>query len=528
MYSILLRKVRLIDGTGTVERVVDIAIEKDEIILVNDNINASAQVVIDGGNLVATPGFIDVQNHSDSFWQLFDNPALPSMLFQGFTTVLVGQCGASLAPLLSPDGLLPLQKWHDLSGVNGSWQSFGEFADLLSRQKLGPNVASLVGYATLRRGLVRDSTLPLDVEQQKVITGSLLRAFSEGAFGLSSGLSYSHEAVVSELELFDVVKMVKNNDALFSLHLRSEGGGIEQSVSEAIDMALHSGVRMKISHFKVKGASKEQFFKNVVSALDTAKHQGADISFDLYPYTVLWQAIYTYLPKWAMVGGRKHVLESIHDNVSKNKVLAYLNSHESKIKELVVASTANKLNVVGKPLSSIAAGLEISAEQALLELIENGGSEVMVFDDDLDKKHVETLLAHPLSLLATDGAGFSDESGISGKRDMLVHPRCFGSVPRFIQMMRETKKMNLPEMVKKLTSKAAKVVGIKDRGIVAPNYKADIVLFDEENFVDTSTLENPYQYAKGMKFVIVNGKIVVRDGELTGESGGKFLRKGRS
>lgn len=525
MYSILLRKVRLIDGTGALERVVDIAIEGDEIVAVDENINARAVETIDGGNLVCAPGFIDVQNHSDSFWQLFDNPLLPSLLLQGFTTVLVGQCGASLAPLFSQDGLLPMQKWHNLSGVNGGWQSFAELAELISHQKLGINVASLVGYATLRRGLVKDSTLPLDTEQQKIIASSLMKAFSEGAFGLSSGLSYSHEAVVSELELFDVVKIVKNNDRLFSLHLRSEGSGIEQSVSEAVDMALHSGVRMKISHFKVKGASKQQFFKNVVSALDTAKHQGADISFDLYPYTVLWQAIHTYLPKWAMVGGRKHILDSIHDSVSRNKVLAYLNSHESKIKELVIASTANKLNVVGKPLSAIAAGLEISAEQALLELIENGGSEVMVFDDDLDKDHVESLLSHPLSLVATDGAGFSDEPGNTGQKSTLVHPRCFGTVPRFFEIMKRTKRLSLPEMVKKLTSKAARVVGIKDRGVIAPNYKADIVLFDEVEFVDTATVDNPYQYAKGVKFVIVNGKIVLKNGEFSGETGGRFLKK---
>lgn len=136
MYSILLRKVRLIDGTGALERVVDIAIEGDEIVAVDENINARAVETIDGGNLVCAPGFIDVQNHSDSFWQLFDNPLLPSLLLQGFTTVLVGQCGASLAPLFSQDGLLPMQKWHNLSGVNGGWQSFAELAELISHQNL--------------------------------------------------------------------------------------------------------------------------------------------------------------------------------------------------------------------------------------------------------------------------------------------------------------------------------------------------------------------------------------------------------
>src|SRR5258708_11234890 len=154
MYSLIIKNGQIIDGSGGEAYKADIAIEGHRIVNIAPAINKAAKSVYDATGKIVCPGFIDIQNHSDSYWQIFDNPSLDSLLTQGYTTILVGQCGASLAPLLSATGLLALQKWHDLSGVNIDWQSFAEFAATMEGNSFGCNIGSLVGYSTLRRGLV--------------------------------------------------------------------------------------------------------------------------------------------------------------------------------------------------------------------------------------------------------------------------------------------------------------------------------------------------------------------------------------
>ena len=145
MYSLLIKNATIIDGTGKPGEILDVAVQGDEIVNVAPKINSAAESLIDGTGKILAPGFVDLQNHSDSYWQLFDNPRLEAMTSQGYTTILVGNCGASLAPLLSRDALLSIQKWHNLDAANTDWQSFSEFIESLSRTRRACNVGSLVG-----------------------------------------------------------------------------------------------------------------------------------------------------------------------------------------------------------------------------------------------------------------------------------------------------------------------------------------------------------------------------------------------
>ena len=167
MYSLLIKNATVIDGTGKPGAVGDVAIEGDRIVNLDKNIPVKAQKIIDATGKVLAPGFIDIQNHSDSYWQLFDNPNLDSLVLQGFTTILLGNCGASLAPLISPQALLSIQKWHNLEGVNLNWQSFPEYAGELAKKHYGCNLANLVGYSTLRRGLLGNEVRSLEPEEFK-------------------------------------------------------------------------------------------------------------------------------------------------------------------------------------------------------------------------------------------------------------------------------------------------------------------------------------------------------------------------
>lgn len=520
MFSLLIKNAKVIDGTGTQAYKADVAITGDQISSIAPVINAEAQSIIDASGKILSPGFVDIQNHSDVYWQLFDNPQLDSLITQGYTSILVGGCGASLAPLLSPSALLSIQKWHNLEGTNINWQSFSEYIEALSRTRTACNIASLVGYSTLRRGMVGEEIRKLEKNEIAGLEKALRESLEAGAFGLSSGLSYAHEMSISEIELFELAKTVKKFDALMSIHLRSEGSEVVEALEEALDIARSTDANIKISHLKIRGEQNFNKMEQVVNILDTAYHQGLNVHFDSYPYDTIWQVIYSYLPKWAIEGGRTVMLRHFNDPVQRNKILAYLNNSGVKFSDLIIASTSNNLNFTGKTIGQIAQNLEVSSEQAVLHLIQNGGSEILVFEKNLNSDHIEEFISHPLSFVATDGGGFSQVG-----KSKLIHPRCFGTATKVLKWARETKHLSLEETIFKLSLGPAQKMGLKKRGSIAPGNFADLVIFDDSTVSDRSTYENPYQFSQGIQHVFVNGQPVVTDGKITGILPGYALRK---
>lgn len=519
MYSKIIKNATVLDGTGAKPYLADIAIEEDKIVLVGNLKKAKAWEIIDASNKWVAPGFVDIQNHSDVYWTIFDSPRLDSLLMQGITTALIGNCGASLAPLLSRDALLAVQKWHDLNGVNFNWLSFGEYLDELSKRNFGVNIASMVGYSTLRRGLIQDEIRALSADEVKILEKALQESLSAGAFGLSSGLSYAHEAIISENELMQLAGIVKENNALLSVHLRSEGSELSESVAEALDLAAKTGVNLKISHFKARNKSNWNLLPHAVEMIETAYQKNGSVHFDVYPYDFIWQVLYTYLPKWSYEGGRQVMLQHLKDQQQRAKIKAYMASRDVDYGSLLIAGTSAALNITGKTIGEIAERQGKDAQEMLLNIIENGGSEILIFEKNLDPKQVQQLLLHPLSMVATDGAGFSYTA-----KGNLVHARCFGSMPKFLGMVLQHDLMPIEQAIEKMTSIPAAKAGIKGRGTIEVDNYADLVIFDQT--IDSKAgFSNPYQYPKGISHVLVNGRTVVQDGKVSGGLAGRVLRK---
>jgi N-acyl-D-amino-acid deacylase len=519
MYSLLIKNITVLDGSGKIPEILDVAVQNDKIVNIAKNISGPALSIIDGTEKCLSPGFIDIQNHSDSYWQIFDNPNFESLITQGITTILIGNCGASLAPLLSNQALLSLQKWHNLDGININWQSMDEFLFELSSKKFACNIATLVGYSTVRRGVVGDKTRPLDKGEVETIKKYVKQSLEEGAFGVSSGLSYSHEMMISELELAEIAKIVKSEKKLFSVHLRSEGSEIVEAFDEILDLIRTCEVNTKISHFKIRG--KENWLKLpiILENMEEIYHKGGNLHFDVYPYDTIWQPLYAYLPKWASEGGRKTMLSNLSNPILRKKILTYLNNLDTKFPELIITSTANNINLNGKTLSQIAKNLNLSSEEAILSILENGGSEILVFDQNINSTQMHQLLDHPLSYIGTDGAGFNNLN-----KSRLVHPRCFGSMTKFLYL-NIMKGAALEKLIQKITSGPAKKVGIDKRGEVKVGNFADLVLFDVKTIRDKSTYLDPYQYSDGIEYVFINGKAVISKSKITSQLPGYVLRK---
>lgn len=519
MYSKIIKNGKIIDGTGRAAFHADIAIEHDKIVEIGNLHNAKAEEIVDASGKFVAPGFIDVQNHSDAYWTIFNNPSFDSMVTQGITTAIVGNCGASLAPLLSRDAILSVQKWHNLEGVNINWLSFKEYLDAIEKKGIAINIGSLVGYSTLRRGLMRDNIRALTAEEIDVLKKVLKKSFDEGAFGLSSGLSYAHEAIISVSELLALAHVVKESDRVVSVHLRSEGAVLAESVAEALELVSRVGVNLKISHFKARDKSNWRKLSHALDLIENSYQKSSKIMFDLYPYDTMWNVLYTYLPGWSYEGGRRAMLNHLKDPTQRKKILGYLMSKDVNYAEMSIASTTLPMNINGKKIGELAARNNTTSEETILTLLENGGSEVLVFDKNLDLNQVKMLVDHPLSIISTDGAGFSIDT-----KDKVVHPRCFGAMTKFLEYVIASESMSLEEAIKKITYTPAQKMGISGRGKIAVDNYADLVIFDH-TVSSPATYTNPFRYSQGIHEVIVNGYTVVRDGAVSSGMHGSVLRK---
>jgi len=522
MYDIVIRNGAIVDGTGKEKYLADVAIKDGKIAKIGKIKWSRGKKEIDALGKIVAPGFIDMHNHSDSYWRLFLEPKLPSLVYQGVTTIVGGNCGASIAPLSSGKIIESVQKWADIREVNVNWLSMGEFREEMEKRKLGLNFATLVGHGTLRRGIIGDDMRRLADNELELFKNILEKSLEAGALGFSAGLAYSHEREAKWDELEAMLEIVKKHNKIFSLHLRDEGKDILSSLDEAIDLAGQTGVSLQISHFKVMGEKNWPLAEQALQKIEEAQKAGIDVNFDVYPYTETGSVLYVYLPAWAAEGGKRMLLRRLKEKHLREKIVSEMKDiHEYPYEKAIVAISSLDKNLPERRISKIAEARGISAEEVVVDLLVASEGRVITLLECLDEENVRKAIAHPLSIIASDGSGYDINHKDTGE---IVHPRCFGTFPRVLgKYVREEKLLTLEEAVKKMTSMPAKRLGFVDRGILQNNFEADIVVFDPEKIIDKSTIEDPYQYAEGVSEVVVNGKLVLEEGKMTGEMAGRFL-----
>ena len=498
-YDLIIRGGKVVDGSGNPWYYADIAIKNDRIAEIGQLSNHEAKRVIDAHGLVVAPGFIDPHTHA--LRGIFEVPNAESALLQGVTTLTEGNDGSSPYPIDR------------------------HYADI-DNLRISPNWAVFVGQGTIRQRVIgfglRKAT-PDEMERMKQMVRD---AMEQGALGISTGLFYVPGSFTSTEEVIELSKVAAEYNGIYISHIREEAAQLIDSVQETIRIGEEADIPVQITHHKVIGVENWGASIESLRLVDEARERGVDVTIDQYPYTASQTSINALIPQWAQAGGREEMLSRINSaetySTIKNEVVAKIlyDRGGGDPKNVFISRNSWDPDMAGKNLAELAidAGLEPTPENAadvVFDIIRGGGATAVYHA--IGPEDVDRIMQHPATAIGSDGP-----VGVFGEG--APHPRQYGTFARVLGLyVRERKILSLEEAIRKMSSQSARRLGIHDRGLITKGYFADIAIFDPDEIIDKATFENPHQYAIGTKFVLVNGTVVVENGQHTGARPGRIL-----
>ena len=533
MYDLLVKNARLYDGCGGPWFKGDLAVKDGRIASIGKMKNAEARTVIDAEGKALSPGFIDAHTHLDFVCASVNDTA--SKVTQGVTTEIAGNCGLSLIPV-RPETIEELKRYlapfipQDVN-LSWKWRSLGDWFDSVDERGNSTNVASLVGHGTLRIYAMGFADRKPSGQEMAEMKRALAQTMEEGALGLSTGLIYPPGCYSDTDELSELCEVVAEHGGLYVTHMRNEGPELLQSVEEALEIGRRSGCPVHISHHKSSGRQNYGLVSRSLQMMENARAEGIDVTCDVYPYTAGSTLISSLLPKWVHEGGVGRMLERLRDLASRRRIADELDrvipGWENLAKgcgweNILICSCEKEPSYEGKTVTEIADGRGTSPEEALFDVILETEGKATIALFMMDEKDCSTVLAHPLSMVGSDGFA-SSFSGVLSKGK--PHPRSFGTFPRVLgKYVREEGLMSLERAIWKMTGFAAQRFGLKDRGFLREGMAADLVVFDPLEIIDNATYKEPRQQAEGIDYVVLGGEVVVDHKVYNGKTLGRSLR----
>lgn len=492
----------LLDGTGAAARRGDLAIQDGSIARIGSMDGSDAREVIDAAGLIVAPGFIDVHTHADN---LAEHPFAENYLRMGVTTIVAGNCGASALDVAAA-----------LARVRQTGASL--------------NFATLIGHNTVRRAVMGTAARPPTPTELSRMKSLVWKGMADGAIGFSTGLQYVPGTYAEADEIVELARVSATAGGLYASHMRNEGTALEQAVQEAIRVGETAGSRVQISHLKVDSPSRWGASASALQLIEAARARGVDVRADQYAYTAASSGLAIRFPPWALEGGPARIADRLNHPATWARIKSEMREllAQRGLDDLAFATVASypadpSLNgltmkqVAAKVLGSDAPDGQLEA--ARLMLLNGGASMVYHFMSDDD---VVRIMRHPQVAVASDSEVLSPGDGVP-------HPRGYGNNSRVLgEYVRRRGVISLDEAVRKMTSLPAAHFRFADRGVLHEGAAADVVLFNPGEIADRATFENPHQFAAGVAWVLVNGVVVVRNGEHTRERPGQVLTLDRS
>ena len=472
-YDLVFRGGEIIDGTGVRRFAADVAITGDRIAGIGQFAQTGAAQVIDISGKIVCPGFIDVHTHDDRL--CIDKPAMQPKISQGVTTIIVGNCGISLAPLVCASA--PVEPLNLLGGhIEFEFADFPSYVTAIKEAKPAANVVALVGHSTLRITTMGNVNKKASATELATMLKLLEEAFDAGAAGLSSGVYYPPGRAADKDELVPLVRLTGEKQGVYATHLRDEYDHVIEAMQEAFATAEQGRTPLILSHHKCAGLQNWGRTKDTLKLLDEVR-KTQTVNIDCYPYTA----------------GSSVLEPDLVDN---------------KIKILITWSESHP-EMGGCYLHDLAKNWRCSQKEAAERLLPGGACYFQMHEDD-----VRRVLRHSSTMIGSDGL----------PNDPHPHPRLWGTFPRVLgHYVRDEKLFSLEEAIHKMTGLSAARFRIAERGAIKPKLFADLVVIDPEEIRDTATYENPFEPATGIDYVFVNGQCIWQDGKETGKRPGRFL-----
>lgn len=529
-FETLIRNGKIYDGSGGEPYVADIGINGDSIVEIGDLSGAQANFIIDANGMAVAPGFINMLSWATE--SLLIDGKSQSDIRQGVTLEVFGE-GISLGPVNDDIRKGMISQMRDYS-FEIPWTTLGEYLEWLEKKGVTPNVASFVGATTLRiHELGMDNRPPASEELERMKT--LARdAMQEGALGIGSSLIYAPASYASTEELIELCKVAAEYGGMYITHMRSEGNAIYAAVDETIRIAREANIPAEIYHLKMAGTENWNKLDSVIRMIDTANRSGLRITADMYTYPAGATGLDASMPPWVQEGGIHHWMKRMTDPAIRKRVINEMRTRSNSWENLLLmAGSPERVILVGfandslkrftgQSLAAVAKAYGKSPEETAMDLVIADSTRVSTVYFMMSEENIKRQLQLPYVSLGSDAESSAPE-GVFLKSS--THPRAYGNFARlFAKYVRDEKVITLQEAIRRVTSLPATNLKIRRRGSLAVGNFADIVIFDPEKIQDHATFEKPMQYATGMEYVLVNGTVVLNNGEHTGATPGRVVR----
>jgi N-acyl-D-amino-acid deacylase len=474
MLDLVIQGGEVVDGSGAPRMRADVGLRGGRIAQVGDLADAPARERVDARGRIVAPGFIDTHTHDDLL--LLQLPEGPHpKLTQGVTTAITGNCGVSLAPLVTereppaPLNVLGREHWR--------YARFGDYLDALEQAQPALNAACLVGHSTLRAKHMAQLDRAATEDECALMAADLEHALEAGALGLSTGLYYPPARAATAEEVIAAGAPLREHRGLVAMHIRDEGDAIDAALREALHIGRELGVETVLSHHKLVGRANHGRSRETLALIDDAARSQA-VCLDCYPY------------------------------IASSTML--LPGRMAQSSDVILTWSGARPEAAGRSVFEMAREEGVTPQE-MAERLQPGGAIYFAMSED----DVGRILSHPLAMVGSDGLA----------HDARPHPRLWGTFPRVLgHYVRERGLLTLESAVYKMTGLPARRFGLAGRGHIAPGYAADVVVFDAARVQDRASFEDPARPSAGIDRVYVNGRLACQDGETVDAHAGRVLR----
>lgn len=526
MFDIIILNGIVIDGTGRKRRKIDIGINSEDIIALGNLNKDKGLKIIDAKRLYVTPGFIDLHTHSD-FVLLLDGSA-ESFIKQGVTTQVIGNCGFSCAPLKKPE-YLRRNIFGYVEPYKANWTKLNDYLKILEKNRLGTNVVTLIGHAAIRSYVMGYENRSATIKEVKKMTEILEESIEQGAFGLSTGLEYFPGNITSEDEITSLLKVIKKYDCIYATHVRNRDEKFVSGFNEAFKVAEKVGIKLQISHAVPKyGAPKiasDWFLEELNKYGKTT-----DIACDVIPYVWGPTSVTALLPKTILNNNINKIIKLLKDNqireyMKNQKQPMWLLFRDRCWDKICIYYSKKFPEFIGNNLIEVSEKLRTTPFNAIIDILIAEGEDMfsaLMIGKIKSERDLKKIINHPLAGVISDGMSLSTKGKLKNVR---WSPGCYGWAPRFIKKYTgKGKNLTLEEGIAKITGFPSRRLGLKRRGLIRNGFKADIAMFSLDDFNDKSTFLKPGIYPDGLKYVLINGEVVINNCKDTGRLAGKVLK----